>query len=101
MKVLFAPTDPPDLPLRRQILWLQAGQVLELFVNRTDRDSVLVPKLDLPDPVFVSHVHFSWERNAFGFSIHHPSFEVVDPSTMPPDLHCKFEVVKLARQTQP
>jgi hypothetical protein len=95
MKVMPLPTEPADLQLRRKILWVDPVRLLDMMFGPQPEDSVLLTRVNVPDGAHVHGVHFSFERNAFGFTIMHPEFPIVSWGTMPAELKCEYKVVKL------
>lgn len=74
---------------RWRVLWVSPEMVMQsLFPMRYKVEVKLVD--GPPDGVEVSDVTYSWERQAFGFRLYHPSFDEVPEGEFSPTIEAIF-----------
>lgn len=73
---------------RLKIMWVTPELLvgLRFFGGNRVGDQVEWTTLDLPADVTVQAVHYSPERDAFGFRLYHPSWDVVPDGNVIPDV---------------
>src|SRR5688500_7529295 len=79
---------------RVKLVYVPRDAVMALFTAREERHEILcVPDLtNVPAGYEILGVDFSFSHNAFGFLVHHPTFERVTPGYLIPELVSAFEM---------